>query len=349
MAAAPQPEPTVLLRRRRRRTLVSIALLAVLLLVSIPWACTIGYVDIPLGGVVRALSRPLDSSLSRQDIIILDVRLPRVILAALVGGALALSGCTMQGLFKNPMASPYILGISSGAAFGAALATLLGGGLALGVFAIPLSAFLFSTIAVFTVYLIARRDGTTPVETLLLAGIAIGLFFSAAVSFLKYVADESDLRTIVFWLMGGLWASNWQSVAVVAAPIVITSIALTFLARRLNVMVLGEEHALNLGVNVERLKTVLLLFASLLASSAVCFVGIVGFVGLIVPHVMRLIVGPDHRVLLPCSALGGGLFLVWADTVARTIAAPTEVPVGIITGLLGSVFFVFLLRRRKQV
>jgi len=349
MAAETSPEAPSVLRQRRRRTIASVALLGALLLASIPWACTMGYVDIPLSSILGAFSHPFGSSLSRQEIIVLDVRLPRIVLGVLVGSALALSGCAMQGLFKNPMASPYILGVSSGAAFGAALATLLAPRLPLGVLAIPLSAFVFSTAAVFTVYLIAHRGGRTPVETLLLAGIAIGLFFSAAVSFLKYVADEADLRSIVFWLMGGLWASSWHSVILVAAPIVVGIVAVTTLARYLNIMLLGEEHALNLGVNVEALKKILLLFASLLAASAVCVVGVVGFVGLIVPHVTRIIVGPDHRVLLPCSCLAGGLFLVWTDTFARTIIAPTEVPVGIITGLFGSLFFIFLLRRRKRI
>jgi iron complex transport system permease protein len=256
------------------------------------------------------------------EVIVIEVRLPRVLLAALVGSALAVSGTTMQALFRNPMASPYILGISSGAAFGASLAIVLELSFGTGTYTVSLMAFLFASLVVFLVYEIAKVQRRVPVETLLLTGIAIGSLFSALTSFMLYIAGEK-LHRIVFWLMGGLWASSWSKVIVV--------------------------FPLDLGVEVEKLKKVVLIFASLCTGVAVSVCGIIGFVGLIIPHVMRILVGPDHRVLLPSSCLVGAMFLIWVDTLARTIIEPTEIPVGIITALLGVPFFLYLLRKRKRI
>lgn len=281
------------------------------------------------------------------EAIVLDVRLPRVLLGALVGSALAVAGAVMQALFRNPMASPYVLGISSGAAFGASLAMVLGISPATGIYAVPLMAFLFALLAVFLVCEIAKVRGRMPVETLLLTGIAVGSLFSALVSFMLYVAGEK-LSRVVFWLMGGLWTGNWSRVAV-ASPLVLLGVAVICLfGRHLNLILMGEGTALDLGLDVESFKRIILALASLITAAAVSVCGIIGFVGLIIPHAMRILVGPDHRALLPSSCLVGAIFLVWVDVLVRTVIEPTELPLGVVTALLGVPFFLFLLRRRKR-
>jgi len=311
----------------------------------------VGPVNIPSFTVLQILFGQMFSSRSWPpvyEVILLNVRLPRVLLCALVGSALSVAGTTMQALFRNPMASPYILGISSGAAFGASLAIVLGISLVTGIYAVPLMAFLFALLTVFLVYGIAKVRGRTPVETLLLTGIAVASLFSALVSFMLYVAGEK-LSRIVFWLMGGFWASDWNKV-VIASPLILLGIAATFLfSRHLNLILMGEETALNLGLEVETFKKIILVFASLITAAAVSVCGIIGFVGLIIPHAMRIVVGPNHRILLPSSCLVGAMFLVWVDTLARTIIQPTELPIGIITALLGVPFFLYLLRKRKRI
>ena len=278
--------------------------------------------------------------------IILQIRLPRIILGVLVGAALGVAGTTMQGLFKNPMADPYIIGISSGAALGAVFTIAFGLSI-FGMYTIPLMAFAGATAAIFLVYNIASVRRKLPVSTLLLAGIAVTLFLSAIISLMMYTSGE-ELHGIVFWLMGGLWGRNWNHVLMAFPFIFLGAIIIYIFARDLNVMLLGEEPAQHLGIEVETLKKIILLSASLITAAAVSVSGIIGFVGLIIPHAMRILVGPDHRILLPSSALVGGIFLVWADTLARTIIAPIELPVGIITALFGAPFFIYLLRTRKR-
>ncbi|MDO9536810.1 MAG: iron chelate uptake ABC transporter family permease subunit [Thermoplasmata archaeon] len=311
-------------------------------------ALTIGPVNIPVATVFKILFRFPQSWPDSYNVIVMDVRLPRILLGGLVGSALAVAGCAMQGLFKNPMASPYILGISSGSAFGASLAIVLGVGMAAGALAVPLMAFIFAIVTILLVYNISRVGGRVPVETLLLAGIAVGAFFGAQVSLMKYFAGE-ELRSIVFWLMGGFWASSWDKVAIAFPLILLGVAAIMFFSRDLNIMLMGEDHALDMGINVESDKKIILIFASLITAAAVSVSGIIGFVGLIIPHIMRIIVGPDHRILLPASCLVGALFLICADTIARTIIQPTELPVGIITASFGAPFFLYLLRKRKRV
>lgn len=285
-----------------------------------------------------------------QRSIIIDTRLPRIILGALVGAALAVAGAAMQGVFRNPMASPYVLGISSGAAFGASLAIVAGISWLPGELAIPSMSFIFCFLTLFLVYSISRtKGGTVPIETLLLAGIAVGAFFNALVSLMKYFAGE-ELSAIVFWMMGGLWQAKWGDVAISLPLIVLGAAILWLLSRDLNTMMVGEEHALHLGLNVNQIRIIILLAASLVTAAAVAVSGIIGFVGLVVPHVVRLLVGPDHRILIPMSLLGGAIFMVWMDTLARTVILPAELPVGIITALLGAPFFIYLIisRRRKM-
>ncbi|WP_256290613.1 vitamin B12 ABC transporter permease BtuC [Halobellus inordinatus] len=276
-------------------------------------------------------------------IIVLDVRLPRIVLAAFVGFALATAGVVMQGFFRNPMADPSIVGVSSGAAVGAVATIVLP-------FAFPFglelqgAAFVSAVLTAFGVYLIATRDGHTPTATLLLAGVAVQTFLGAMISLLLIHSGQS-LRRVVYWLMGHLGGTTWDDVLVIAVILPPLFVLLLLYARDLNVLLLGEEDAHALGIEVERTKRLLLAASSVVTAAAVAVTGVIGFVGLIVPHAMRLIVGPDHRILLPTSALAGASFLVATDTLARSGA--TEVPVGIVTAALGAPFFLYLLRSRE--
>jgi len=244
----------------------------------------------------------------------------------------------MQGIFRNPMASPYVVGVSQGASLGAALALLVFPG----VLSVPVCAFFFGLGAVFVVYRLATRAGRTPVETLLLAGIAVGFFFSAITSLLMYARTE-DIHRLIFWTMGGFSGASWNRF-LVALPFVGIGVPAMFLyARDMNILQLGEESAVHLGVEVERAKFILLVLASLVTAAAVSVSGVVGFVGLIVPHAVRLVVGPDHRLMIPVSVIVGALFVTWCDVLARVLIAPVELPVGIITASFGAPFFIYLL------
>ena len=279
-----------------------------------------------------------------HETIIFMIRLPRVFLGVLVGIGLSVVGATVQGLFRNPMADPWILGVSSGAALGAAISILVFP-LMLGIYTTPALAFLGAIAAFFLVYNIAKTGGRIPTNTLLLSGIAVAFFLSACLSLLMWLSGEK-LHQIFFWLMGGLWVANWMEVQI-AAPIIFLGVAGVFLfARDLNAMLLGEEEAKSLGVNVEWVKNILLLFSALLTAIAVCFVGGIGFIALIVPHITRVLVGPDHRILIPASALVGGILLVWADTIARYLL---ELPVGVVTAFAGAPFFIYLLKSRRRL
>jgi iron complex transport system permease protein len=283
-----------------------------------------------------------------QETIVVDIRTPRVILAMLVGMGLAIAGAGMQGLFRNPMAEPYILGMSSGAAVGATLAIVLGIGKVFGGLSIPALAFIGATVTMFVVYNIARTEGKVPTETLLLAGIAVGFFLQAVVSFLKIIASNEALRDVVLWLMGSFALATWSDIRMVIFPILLGIGVLYFLSRELNAFQFGEETALHLGIEVETVKRILLVASALVTAVVVSVSGIIGFVGLVIPHVVRLIIGPNHHILLPASAVCGGIFLVLCDTLARTVTEPTEIPVGIITAAIGAPYFVYLLRRRKK-
>ena len=279
--------------------------------------------------------------------VVLEVRMPRIVIAALVGASLAVAGTAMQGIFRNPMASPYILGLSSGAAFGASLAMVLGFSVVSGELAIPAMAFIFCFITLFIVYGISATKMGVPVTTLLLAGIAVGSLFTALVSLMKYFSGD-NLSSIVYWMMGGLWMSDWQQVWVTMPLVVFGSVALMFYSKELNLMMVGEEHATNLGVNVKRSRLMILILSSLVTAAAVSVSGVIGFVGLIVPHTLRIMLGPDNRILMPASIVGGAAFMIGMDTVARTIIPGSELPVGIITALIGAPFFLWLLRARKR-
>jgi iron complex transport system permease protein len=286
---------------------------------------------------------------SRYHWVYWDIRLPRVLLAGLVGAALACSGTAMQAIFRNSMADPFIIGVSSGGALGAALVVLLGVGATVGIFARPMFAFASAIIAAFSVYLLGTVRGKVYVDSLLLSGVAVAAFLGAMVSFLIYFAGPGAVNSqLIFWLLGSLTQASWNIIGVLAIPVIAGVIIIFLYGRDLDALLLGEETAHNLGANPEFLKKMMLFIAALLAAAAVAFTGIIGFVGLIIPHISRLIVGSNHRTLVPAATLSGAIFLIWADTLARTVVAPVELPVGIITALCGGPFFLYLLRKNSK-
>lgn len=280
--------------------------------------------------------------------IIWQIRFPRVLLAFMIGGSLAVAGAAFQGLLHNPLADPYTIGISSGAALGATAAILLSPQVA-GVsgMLIPLCAFLGALLALLIVYQLGRTGGRLPVVTVLLAGVVVSSFFSALISLSMLFAGE-QMRSIFYWLAGGLSLKGWPYLALILPYLLAGFFILIYLAGDLNLILLGEEDAFSMGVEVERVKKLTLVAASLLTAGAVSVSGMIGFVGLIVPHAMRMMIGPDHRLLIPSSLVGGGIFLAAADTFARTVLSPVEIPVGIITAFLGAPFFIYLLRRYRN-
>ena len=281
--------------------------------------------------------------------IVLDIRLPRIVLAALVGCALGVSGAAMQGLFRNPMADPYIVGISPGAALGAVAATVLGLSASFaGLSAVPLAAFAGGLGAAVVVVALARQGGRFPVADLLLVGLAVGAFAGAGYSFLILTLDDGRIAGVLFWLLGSFSPSDWGRVLAALPYLVVAVAGLMFMARDLDVFSLGEEDAGYLGLRVERLKMLCVAFAALAASAAVSVSGVIGFVGLIVPHVARLLVGPRHVLLLPVSGLWGAAFLILADAAARSVLSSSEIPVGVITAFCGAPFFLYLLRRSRK-
>jgi iron complex transport system permease protein len=327
-------------------------LLSVLLIAMIASNTAIGSSDISPIDTVKIMVSAITEKLMLGDLlhiekvwsdsqgtIIMNIRLPRVLLGALVGAALATAGCAMQGLLKNPMADPYIIGMSSGAGLGAALAFAL-------MLPLQLLAFVTAAGSIFIVYNISRIGERVPTETLLLAGIAVGFFLSAITSFIIFLSQSP--HQIIYWLMGGLWTASWDKVKITFLMILVGIFMLYRQSWNLNVMLLGEEQAQCMGVDIERVKRSVLIFSSLVTAAAVSVSGIIGFVGLIIPHIMRIIVGPDHRILLPTSTLMGAIFLVFSDTIARTILESTDLPVGVVTAFFGAPFFIYLLRKRRK-
>lgn len=335
---------------RWRRGIVAIPVLGLFLLMAAVAATAIGSVSLPFGEVVeilasRLLGAPVGGS---NDAIIWQIRMPRVVTAIIVGGALGTAGAVFQGLLRNPMADPYIIGTSGGAALGATVALLAPIQLSiLGFTFVSIAAFGGALGAVLLVYNIARVGPRTPVTTLLLTGFALSSILAAIMSFLMFISNNA-LRRIVLWTMGGLGGANWTQLQVVIPAILAALAAVYALAPDLNAFLLGDEQAASLGIRVERRKLILLGLGSWLTAAAVSVSGLVGFVGLVVPHVVRLVLGPDHRLLLPASTLVGGVFLVTADLVARSAMPPAELPVGIVTALVGGPFFIYLLRKSRR-
>ena len=325
-----------------RRLLVTCAVLGVILVCTAAVAAGIGPYPVSLADLWAAATGRAPEHVAR---ILMTVRLPRIALGALVGLALSVAGAAFQGMLMNPLADPYLIGVSSGAALGASVAIVLHVSLAAG-FGIPAAAFIAALVTMVIVYRLARVRGKIGMESFILAGVVVGSFMWALVTVVMVLAGR-ELSDVVLWLMGNLFVEGWRPVVLVLAATGVGAVGLYAFARELNLLALGEESAQQLGVDVERLKRYVIVFGSLLTAAAVSFSGIIGFVGLVMPHVARRLVGPDHRVLLPAAGLIGASFLILADTVART-AGPWEVPVGVVTSLLGAPFFLYLLRTRTR-
>jgi len=332
------------------KTVILTAGLAILLGITIIFSIGTGQTPIHpstvagiLAGLITGVFPSCDPSYST---IILAIRLPRVILAALVGASLAVCGAALQSLFKNPMADPFILGISNGAALGATIIMVYGISFGLGIFDLPFLAFVGAIATIFLVYRIAKIGQKVPVNTLLLSGIAISAFFSAITSLIMFTSNAS-FEHIMFWTMGGFSGRGWEYIWMVLPFAFVGTVIVLYYARNLNALMFGEESAQYLGIDTERLKKTLLIISAIMTGAAVAVSGVIGFVGLIIPHIIRLIVGPDHRILLPVTIFSGALFLVVADILARTVIAPAELPIGVITALCGAPFFLYLLRSKR--
>lgn len=336
----------------RQRITAALAISSGVLAVSAVLAISLGSVDISLRDTVMVILHKIGfvgrgNWTASSETIIHFVRLPRVLIAGEVGMALGISGAVMQGVFRNPMADPGIIGVSAGASLGA-VAAIYTGLASLHLFATPLAAFAGALAATTLIRLVSTVNGRASVSTLLLAGVATSALFSAATSTVLSFSNDYQMRQMVFWMMGGLSGRGYEHVYMVTAPVLLGSAAMLVFARDLNVMLLGEEGAKGVGVDPEVSQKILLTLASLVTGAAVSVTGTIGFVGLIVPHILRLIVGPDHRILLPVSALGGASFLILADLIARVIAKPIELQVGIVTAFIGAPYFIYLLRRSQR-
>ena len=327
------------------------AMLIILLIVMVA-GTAIGAVYIPFFDTFKIILKNLGllgntTFAEGQESIIFLIRFPRVLIAVLAGSALAASGAVMQAMFRNPMADPGLLGISSGAGVGAVFAIKLGLA-AVSIYLMPLFAFCGAFLAIFLVYVLSYRKGKVPVLTLILSGIAISTFFGAITNTILTISYDYQVKEFLFWSTGGLDGRRWEHVQLVVLPIMISVALMLLYSRDLNVLLMGEEEAKAVGLNAGRTRTVLLILVSIATASAVCVSGAISFVGLIVPHIVRLIVGPNNKILLPTSAIAGAIFLVVCDLISRVVAIPNEIGVGIITALIGAPYFLFLLLKSKK-
>lgn len=327
-----------------------IAALIVVLIATIIVSTGMGYINIPVDEVMQVIASRLFGSALHEGtntlfpVVIIDVRLPRILTAAIVGGGLAIAGVIFQAILLNPLADPYTLGVSSGAAFGAALA-LVANLTSMGSFSVGIFAFAGAMLALFAVLSLAAGDGDYSANTLILSGVIVSAILSAGIGFIKHLADE-QVSVIIFWLMGSFTSRSWPDVALTLFFTVVALLVALYYGRDLNIMSLGLRTSDSLGVNTVRTKKILLCVASLITAICVSVSGIIGFVGLIVPHLMRFITGPDNRKLVPASCLAGAVLLLWADTLSRAIL-PSEVPIGVLTALIGGPFFCYIFRRRQ--
>lgn len=346
---------------RQRRVRLILILLMALFALSLVMGISIGAVSITptqlLALVLDKLS--IEHNLGvvygqRETAVFFTIRLPRVLLGALVGAGLGVSGASIQGIFRNPLAAPGLIGISSGSALAAVIVIVFGTTFLefmsqlFGLYTLPLAAFVGGVCTTFIIYRLSTLNGRTQVTTMLLAGIAINALAGAAIGFMTFIATDEQLRSITFWSLGSLGGATWRSVSMVAPFLLLPIFAIPFLARSLNALLLGESEAGHLGINVETTKRVTILLVALAVGAGVSVTGAIGFVGLVVPHLLRLLGGPDHRLVLLGSALLGASLLLWADLLARTIAVPAEVPIGILTAMLGGPFFLWLLLKQRH-
>ena len=323
-----------------------LTLLALLLLLLAGVAATLGSYPI---GVVEVYATIFAGPVAGTEVgtIVWNYRLPRILMGILTGAALGVAGAAMQGILRNPLASPFTLGIASAASFGASLAIILGAGVAVGGSIIAANAFIFTLIAAAMVYGLARFRGISS-ETMIMAGIAIMYLFSALTSFLQYIGTTEDVHAVVFWMFGSLGRSTWDTVLIAGIVFLATFPLFMYFARSFNTLAAGDETAKSLGVAVEHVRILGMGGASLLTAAVICFTGTIGFIGLVAPHITRMLIGGDNRFLLPGTALMGGLILLGADSLGRTLFAPQILPVGIMTAFLGVPFFLFLFLRRRR-
>jgi iron complex transport system permease protein len=342
-------------RALRAGTVISLLLL-ILFAVAIG-AAAIGAAGIPLARLPAALGLAAGdgdpATLARDQLVLWSVRLPRIAIAAIVGSLLAASGAIMQGLFRNPLADPALVGVSSGGALAAALTLVIGDRILAGrempFEILPLAAFIGSLATTTILYRIATRENRTSIVIFLLGGLAIAALANAGIGMLIFLADDRQLRDITFWLLGSLAGATWTKAGILLPFLVAMLLAVPAIARGLDLLVLGESEAFYMGVEVERLKRIAIVLVSAITGAAVAFAGVIGFVGIIVPHLLRMLIGPGHRLLLPASACLGAILLLSADTCARTIGAPAEVPIGILTALVGAPFFLAVLLRQRSL
>jgi iron complex transport system permease protein len=358
------------LKSYKKRVLL-LVIITLLLAFAILYSASVGTARLSLGDVFTAIMHniavktagiPLLGSFfamfgepqsGTAEIIVVNMRLPRILLAVLTGVCLAVAGAVMQGVLRNPLVSPFTLGLASAASFGAAITIVLGTGI-LGLFIaggsnydIVLNAFLFGLLSMLLIYGISRARGTSQ-STLILAGVVLGYIFQAGVIILKYLSNNDKLKDLELWLMGGMWGASWNAILILLPVVIICVILLAMKAWDLNALSAGDEIAKNLGIRVEQLRLYCLLLATIAASSCLAFTGVIGFIGLMAPHICRMLIGNDHRYLIPCSAIMGGLILLVSDTFARPAFSPIEIPVGIIMYIIGGVFFLYLILRGRE-
>ncbi len=337
--------------RSHKARALAIALLVMLFFAAL-LSLGVGATNVSIWDVVRSLTTTHDLT-PRDHIVLYEIRMPRTVMGILVGAALAVSGAVMQGLFRNPLADPGLVGVSAGAALGAISAIVLGASLPAAIFAVlgyylvPVAAFVGAWCSTMILYRISTRRGQTSVATMLLAGIALGALTGALSGALTYIANDTELRTLTFWSMGSIGGATWTKI-LAAAPLILISLAVSpFLARGLNGLALGEAAASHIGIPVQRLKNTAILMVAGATGAAVAVSGGIGFVGIVVPHLLRLMVGPDHKYLLLNSALLGAALLLCADVISRVVIAPAELPIGIVTATLGGPFFLWILLRQR--
>jgi iron complex transport system permease protein len=344
---------------RERKNAVVIAGLGIALIIATLISLSIGAVSIPVGDVLLILLRKIGlySSYSVDEmhsVVLLSIRLPRILMTMLIGGSLGISGAALQGLFRNPLVEPSLIGVSGGSA--AAVVILIVFGEAWSVpteglihnSLLPIVAFAGGSVATFIVLRLSYQSGRTNIAVLILIGVAINALAGAIIGLAIFYADENQLRTFTFWTLGDLGGATWDKLLIAAPLLAFASMALLFFARSLNAFALGEAEAFHMGVDVERTKTLIIFLSALAVGVSVSMAGMIGFVGLVIPHLIRVLFQPDHRLVLPASVLGGAILLVGSDLISRTIVAPAELPIGVVTALIGAPFFIGLLMNAKK-
>ncbi|MBL8568385.1 MAG: iron ABC transporter permease [Phreatobacter sp.] len=349
---------STLFASQRRKLAVAAVLFALLMAALAVASLGSGAVKIAPGRVLEVLrgwiSGDAQIMQSREALVIVSIRVPRLLLGAMIGAALAVSGALMQGLFRNPLADPGLVGVSSGAALAAAFTIVLGDRIfgtvsaQLPFILLPFGAFFGGLASTLILYAIATRHGRTSVAVMLLAGVALGAFAGSLTGLLSFISDDRQLRDLTFWALGSLSGASWTKVMVIAPLVLPVLLAVPMLARGLNALLMGEAEAFHLGIPVQRLKSAAIVMVAVAVGASVAAAGVIGFVGIVVPHLLRLMFGPDHRMLLPFSALLGATLLTGADLLARTMVAPAELPIGILTAAIGAPFFLWLLLRRDR-